>query len=98
MRRPGEDDDWDMWMPKLSPSHELLNKYKYENLSWNEMSRLFKKEVLQKQKFLISWIGKLAMEQTVTLLCWEETPDFCHRKLVAESCKLKNKKIEIDLQ
>lgn len=97
MRRPGEYEDWDMWMPKLSPSHELLNQYKYENLSWAEMSKRFRKEVLQKQKFLIKWLSRLAMEQTVTLLCWEEAPHCCHRKLIAEACQKENKRLHVDL-
>lgn len=98
MRRPGEYENWDIWMPKLSPSHELLNAYKHENLSWDKMIKRFSKEVLKKQKRLIVWLSQLALEQTVTLLCWEETAERCHRKLIAEACQKEQKQLKIILK
>lgn len=98
MRRPGEYENWDMWIPKLSPSHELLNAYKYEGLSWDEMTRRFSKEVLKKQKRLIEWLAKLALKQEVTLLCWEEIADKCHRKLLAEACQKAEPKLLVKLE
>lgn len=98
MRRPGEFENWDMWMPKLSPSHELLNAYKYENLSWEEMTKRFSKEVLKKQKHLIWWLAKLALKQEVTLLCWEETANRCHRKLLVEACQRLEPKLLVNVK
>lgn len=97
MRRPGENQDWDLWMPKLAPSHELLNKYKYENLSWIDFSKSFKKEVVRKQKKLIMWLCEASRDRNVTLLCWEEDPSNCHRKIIAESCKKMDEKIEVKI-
>ena len=87
MRRPGEFDDWDMWIPKLSPSNELLNQYVYEGLSWEDMQRKFHTQVIKKQTRLLEWLIETAQNQDVTLLCFEETADKCHRKLIAEYCK-----------
>jgi len=97
MRRPGEYEDWDIWMPKLSPSHDLLNAYKYENLSWPNLTKRFTKEVLNKQKHLIKWLAQLALHQDVTLLCWEEKADHCHRKLIVEACCKLEPKLKISL-
>lgn len=87
MRRPGETDtDWDLWLPRLSPPTELLDAYKYGGLEWEAFCTRFKKEVIKKHKKLCVFLAELARTQDVTLLCWEETPDKCHRKLVLEEC------------
>lgn len=88
MRRPGEFDNWDMWIPKLAPSTELLNAYKYEDLPWEQLVERYTKEVLNTQEELLGKLVALLESGTVTLLCWEETADFCHRKLLADACKL----------
>ncbi len=97
MRRPGEYEDWDFWMPKLSPSHDLLNAYKYEGLSWEDLQTRFQTEVLGVQTRLLKFLTQTAQQQNVTLLCWEETADKCHRRLVAEACQRIEPNLEVSL-
>lgn len=43
-------------------------------------------EAIKKLDELIS----LAEESTITLLCVEESPDYCHRSLLAKECQRRN--------
>ena len=68
-------------MPILSPTKELFDAIKKHGLDWDSYERRFL-EILRARK----------IEDTVSrdlldgacLLCTEETPDHCHRRLVAE--------------
>ncbi len=100
MRRPGEysDADFDMWLPALSPSHQLLTDYHAKKVNWDEYLDIFKKEVLKKQTTLIKMICDLSKNNDVTLLCWEKSPEKCHRRLVAEECGRLNKSLEFKIK
>ncbi len=87
MRRPGEYMDWDLWMPKLSPSSELLDSYKKNGLPWEKFKKKFAKEVLQQQTRLLAYLVMLARRTTVTLLCVEPEEEYCHRSLVKNVCE-----------
>lgn len=84
MRRIKPEFDFDIWLPALSPSTELLKDYHDKKINWDEYEILFTKEVLETQKEFIEIIGELCKNHTISLLCWEETPEKCHRRLVAE--------------
>lgn len=89
MRRPQENLEWDMWIPHLAPSHELLTAYHNHEFDWSGMEVRYKKEVVANpanRKYFISLIT-LAQEHDVTLLCWEETSEQCHRRLIIEECQ-----------
>lgn len=87
MRRPASDAQWDIWIPHLAPSHELLNDYHEQKIDWMEYCVRFQDEVLDKEKEYMDIVIDMSKKRTVTLLCWEETPEMCHRRLVAEACK-----------
>jgi uncharacterized protein YeaO (DUF488 family) len=95
MRRPGEGLEWDVWMPTLSPSHELLNSYHEGTTSWEEYEVRFENEVLQPNQEYIKMVCELAHNRDITLLCWEETPEKCHRRLVLEACQKHDRDLEI---
>jgi uncharacterized protein YeaO (DUF488 family) len=87
MRRPNSDAIYDVLMPVLAPSHELLTDIHTKKIDKPEYNRRFHNEVVLGQKKFIKFLANIAMTNDVTILCWEETPDKCHRKLVAEACK-----------
>lgn len=97
MRRPGENVDWDLWLPKLSPSNELLNAYKYEGLSWEDFKKKFNQQVIKKQRKMIELVAAMAEKNEVTLLCWEKEPDHCHRSLIENECRKLMSKSNSDL-
>jgi len=95
MRRPGEATDWDIWMPTLAPSHELLTQYHQAEVTWDEFCDRFHQEVIAEQQEYLDILVEMAQKHVVTILCWEETPEKCHRRLVAEACKQINSELEV---
>jgi uncharacterized protein YeaO (DUF488 family) len=78
---------YDAMLKLLAPSKELKEAYKKGVIDWKAYVPRFKREVLEPQAELIQLIGILALSQDITLLCSEPTPDYCHRRLIAEECK-----------
>lgn len=67
-------------MPQLAPTQELLDEYKKRKGTWSDYEKKF-----------VKLISERGIEQTdkslldgACLLCSEEQPTFCHRRLVAE--------------
>tara|TARA_Y100000310_G_C20646884_1_gene797165 strand:- start:42 stop:302 length:261 start_codon:yes stop_codon:yes gene_type:complete len=79
----------------LAPSKELLKGYKEGDISWEQYSLIFDKEVLLPQSELIQDLAQRALSEDITLLCSEKTPDNCHRRLIAEECKRYQPNLEI---
>ncbi len=95
MRRPDEKVEWDIWMPHLAPSHELLTEYHKNEINWENFCLRFQDEVIKKERKYVEILITLAQAQTVTILCWEIDPQFCHRRLLAEECQKKEKKLHV---
>jgi uncharacterized protein YeaO (DUF488 family) len=92
-------DRYDVWMPSLGPSEELLRKFLAGRISWPTFARHYRAELFQDgpidarcktiknhgQKFTLRLIKKLAHEGTVTLLCHcDEEQKQCHRHVLAK--------------
>ncbi len=84
MRRIKPEFVFDIWIPLLSPSTQLLESYHANTVSWEEFENLLHKELFPKQDAILTMIADLSNKTTVTLLCWEKTPEKCHRRLLAE--------------
>ena len=50
MRRPDKNEDFDIWMPILAPSHKLLDDSHAKKIEWGEYVERFTKEVLIGQR------------------------------------------------
>ena len=99
MRRPDFNTaQFDMWMPVLAPSHQLLTDIHEKIIDKPEYNRRFHTEVILGQARFVKLLVDMALKQDVTILCWEETPEKCHRKLVAEECKRINPKLSVVLK
>lgn len=68
--------------PELSPTEEILSDYKAKKISWPEYERRFLELLAARQPFNDSPLLRDA--GPVCLLCAEEKPAQCHRRLVAE--------------
>jgi len=72
----------------LAPSPQLLGDYYKRGLSWNEFEKRFRAEIARPEAVnLIRMFAELALTQNITLLCGEEMPYLCHRRIIAEECK-----------
>jgi uncharacterized protein YeaO (DUF488 family) len=89
MRRIKADFDFDVWLPALAPSNELLDAYRSGETDWDNFERLFQKEVLENEekKPYLEMLQYLCEHYAVTLLCHEETDEKCHRRLLIEKIR-----------
>lgn len=83
MRRVKPEFEFDIWLPHLAPSTELLRMYQEDNLPWEQFQEAFRKEMKHKKKYL-KLLKHLNTVTSMTLLCWEEKADFCHRSIILE--------------
>jgi uncharacterized protein YeaO (DUF488 family) len=90
-------DRYDVWMPSLGPSEQLLRKFLAGKISWPAFAREYRRELFQDgpidarsktiknhgQKFTLRLIKRLARDGTVTLLCHcDEAQKQCHRHVL----------------
>lgn len=71
-------------LPALAPTQEMLDQYKKRHGDWNTYELQFLK--LMKQRRIEETIPKEAVADGC-LLCSEDKPHHCHRRLVAEYLK-----------
>jgi uncharacterized protein (DUF488 family) len=79
-------------MPELAPTKDILDAYKKERGSWSEYEAKFFDLMARRR------IEKIDREQFDggCLLCSEDKPHHCHRRLVAEYLKKKWSDVEIE--
>ena len=68
-------------LPELAPTREMLDAYRKEHRDWDTYQREFL-ALLDARR-----IAKMGIKRTIAnscLLCSEDTPEHCHRRLVAE--------------
>lgn len=81
----------------LSPSPQLLENFK-DGLSWPAYVEIFTEEVLGPQSLMIQSLAQFALKQDVTILCYDDKPNKCHRRLIALACKMYEPDLEIILE
>jgi uncharacterized protein (DUF488 family) len=81
-------------IPLLSPSKDIFDKYK-KNKDWEEYFKSFNNLMLDRKMDLILKEA-ITDNNKVCLLCSEDSPKKCHRKLLAEFYK-KNSSIETEI-
>ncbi|HET6401944.1 MAG TPA: DUF488 domain-containing protein [Candidatus Kapabacteria bacterium] len=68
-------------LPLLAPTQELLSAYRNDGADWETYERGFLE--LMKERTVETEIPKEIMDDGC-LLCSEDTPDHCHRRLIVE--------------
>ena len=84
MRRIKSDFDFDVWLPALAPSDALLDAYNAKEITWEEHTKEFSREILDSQPKtpFFEMLRSLCSTYTVTLLCHETENEKCHRRLL----------------
>ena len=77
---------YDMHIPLFAPSASLIGDYYKRNLLWKNFENRYLLEIRQKHQQVLE-LAKRALTTNITLLCIEEIPNKCHRRLLAEECK-----------
>lgn len=79
--------------PNLAPTQEILDAFKKEHGSWQEYESSF--NALLAERKIEELLNKDDFSEPVALLCSENKPTQCHRRLVAEYLKRKWDGLEI---
>ena len=70
-----------VYMPELCPTQDILDAFKKSKGSWNDYTRSFK--LLIEGRNISGTVPRELLDDGC-LLCSEDTPEHCHRRLVAE--------------
>lgn len=89
---------YDEHLKELAPSAILLGDYYKRNLTWHEFEKRFKQEIIASKLGILEKLCLRALKENVTILCIEQEPYFCHRRLLAEICKKYQPSLEIILK
>ena len=68
----------------FAPSKELLDKWHKKEVNWNEYEKIYLS--LLKERSIIKNYGIKSFDHAC-FLCSEDTPEMCHRRLLAEYMK-----------
>ncbi|HET7445778.1 MAG TPA: DUF488 domain-containing protein [Solirubrobacterales bacterium] len=69
--------------PLLAPTQEILDAYKKKGaMPWAEYERRFN-DLITARRIEVE-LDRAGFERRTVLLCSEDTPEHCHRRLVAE--------------
>ena len=74
----------------FAPTKELLDGYHAKKVEWEEYVEVFDK-LMTERKAVEYFMEKYSNEESVCLLCSEDVPLRCHRRLVAEKISKMNK-------
>ncbi len=87
---------FDLWLQELAPSPTLIGDYYKRGLPWEEFEQRYKALLSESMKTIaVRALAEHAMIRDITLLCIEDTPEQCHRRLLAEQCKIYEPKLNV---
>ena len=75
------------YRPDFAPTKELLKEWRDKKISWEQYERQYLFIIEQRGTYK-KFLEDFANYDGVCLLCSEDTPEYCHRRLLAE--KLEN--------
>jgi len=82
-----------VYLPQLAPTQEILDAFKKNHGDWAEYERRFVE--LLRERRIENTVSRDTLDGAC-LLCSEDQPDFCHRRLVAEYLQAKWGSVEIE--
>jgi uncharacterized protein YeaO (DUF488 family) len=80
-------DFYDVWLPNLSPSEELLKEGRLseDERSWKAFARKFRKEMKRPEAGkVLDLLAALSRQTNLSLGCYCENETRCHRSLLRE--------------
>jgi uncharacterized protein YeaO (DUF488 family) len=80
-------DLFDEHLTDFAPPPELIGAYYKRGLPWEDFANRYT-DYIRSIGGTVLELANRALEENVTLLCIEDTPEQCHRRLLAEECQL----------
>lgn len=81
---------FDVWLPNLSPSEELLRKklVKEDGLGWKAFEQRFRAELKQPDKsHLLDALAALSHSANFSIGCYCNNEKLCHRSILCDELK-----------
>lgn len=76
------------WLRTLAPPENIVGRYHRQEISWYEFRKKYLASLRKPEKQTeVENLARQGLEAAVTILCLEETAEFCHRRLLAEECQ-----------
>ena len=71
---------------RFSPEEKTLKDYKGKIIDWNEYVNQFNSTMKKRniKEYIADKYKQIMQDETICFLCSEETPENCHRRLIAE--------------
>jgi len=92
-------DSYDEHNLTLAPPGKLIGPYIRGNISFEEYKIKYIQHLRNpKTKKEVETLAKRAFERNVAILCKEQNPEKCHRKILAEECKRIFPQLEVDIK
>lgn len=78
-------DFFDVWLPTLAPSRELLSQVKHEGLSLSRFFARYRAEMSETEpRQTIELLAEMAKRTPISVGCYCEDESQCHRSVLAE--------------
>lgn len=79
---------------EFAPSKDIFDGYKKKNIDWNEYVAQFI-PLMQSRNAVEKFMERFSKYDSVCLLCSEPTPEYCHRRLLAEMIAAEHPEISV---
>lgn len=87
------------WWDDLGPPPKLIGAYCRNEISWSEFEESFRKYLLlPRVELFLRHLVRYARTSFVTILCVEDSPEHCHRRLIAETCLAIDPSLEVIIE
>lgn len=89
---------FDEWWVELAPPARLVGAHYRNEVSWDEFAVGYTDHLRSGAHENFLKLIKLALLRDVTVMCVEATPDFCHRRLLAEAATAYEPNIQTNIR
>lgn len=87
------------WLKELAPPPMLIGAYCRKKIGWDVFERFYRAYLLLPHvEVFVRRLIRRAETSTITIMCVEETPERCHRRIIAEMCIAMNPILEVNIE
>lgn len=80
-------DNYSKWMKELAPPAKLVGQWYKNNIEWAEFEKQYLQHLAKPNiATLVQQLANDALTADITILCIEDTAEYCHRRVLAEEC------------
>jgi uncharacterized protein YeaO (DUF488 family) len=81
-------ENYGTWDKALAPPETLIGDYYKRKLPWEQFEIKYQEYIRQPNlKTQVQDLAQRSLETNITILCIEDSPEHCHRKLLAKECQ-----------